>query len=75
MVISVCCREQTFSDEEFQKISEGELALFGAFRQIPAKSDWKEERTKIHQRMTRAGMMIRSTPETEAALDGVYKQY
>lgn len=68
-------QKQTIDDQEFAEISEQALALFQALRQVPASLDWKAERKELQLRMNRAGAMIRSTPETEAALDGVYKQY
>ena len=68
-------QEETFSDEAFETIAAEELKKLEGLQTLPAKLDWKQERAVLQQRMSKAGAFVRSTPEVEAALDGVYKQY
>ena len=72
--ISNAYTEETFTDENFQKIAEKELAVFSSLQQVTANSNYKVERAEFQHRMSEAGAFIRSTEKIEKALDGAYKQ-
>ena len=68
-------QEDTVSEEEYAAAAEEELSKLSVLQEVPVQLNWKEERLALQQRMSKAGAFVRSTPEVEAALDGVYKQY
>lgn len=72
--IAAKCGSPVVSDDEFMSVAQKELAVLYALYSIPAKLDWKVERSAIQERMSRGGAFIRSSEKVIAALDETYKQ-
>ncbi len=65
---------ESVSDDEFSAIAEKELQILELLKTLPAKQDYRQERSELQHRMSEAGAFIRSTAKLEQALDDAYKQ-
>lgn len=61
-------QEDTVSDEEFEKAAQPVLAKIKEQMQRPASLNWRDERAKFQERMSRDGAFLRDASAIERAL-------
>lgn len=66
--IAANCQESTISDAEFEQAAQAVLSIVQEQMRRPAKLDWREERARMQERMSRDGAFLRDASAIERAL-------